>query len=174
MLCCAHREQRDRHLTEKLAKELPGILNWALAGCREWQDKGLSPPRAVTDATGAYQAECDVLASFLDDRCEKAEEGVVGATELFDHYKTYCGDNGETHTSQKDFGARLRERGIESRRSGGGGQTRYHGVKLRPEEPGDDLDRHEAPSEERDAKLDPGTEPTEPTEAPQKNLKERS
>ena len=40
-------EQRDKKLAEKLCKELPGILNWAIKGCLEWQEHGLVPPSAV-------------------------------------------------------------------------------------------------------------------------------
>lgn len=32
--------QRDRRLTAKLRKELPGILRWAVEGCRQWREQG--------------------------------------------------------------------------------------------------------------------------------------
>jgi len=34
-----------RTLAQKLLGELPGILNWALEGCLEWQEQGLQEPQ---------------------------------------------------------------------------------------------------------------------------------
>jgi putative DNA primase/helicase len=41
----------DLKLPEKLRKELPGILNWAIAGCLAWQKHGLHTPAKVDAAT---------------------------------------------------------------------------------------------------------------------------
>ncbi|SFD82027.1 phage/plasmid primase, P4 family, partial [Tritonibacter multivorans] len=38
-------EEQDRDLGRKLMAELPGILNWAVKGCMEWQKQGLNPPK---------------------------------------------------------------------------------------------------------------------------------
>ncbi|MGA9007292.1 MAG: hypothetical protein WB495_10500 [Xanthobacteraceae bacterium] len=38
---------------ERRAERL-GILAWMIAGCLEWQGRGLAPPAAVTRATAAY------------------------------------------------------------------------------------------------------------------------
>ena len=38
--------REDAQLTDKLKQELPGILNWAVEGCLQWQRQGLrSTPR---------------------------------------------------------------------------------------------------------------------------------
>ncbi len=37
-------EQRDKDLGSKLNEKLPGILNWAIRGCLDWQQQGLNPP----------------------------------------------------------------------------------------------------------------------------------
>ena len=47
--------KRDRHLQEKLGQELPGILNWALEGCMNWQREELKSPVAVKSATAEYR-----------------------------------------------------------------------------------------------------------------------
>ena len=39
--------ERDQDLAEKLKAEWPGILQWAIDGCLEWQRNGLKPPEAV-------------------------------------------------------------------------------------------------------------------------------
>ena len=60
---------QDPDLAMKLAAEADGILSWAIAGCLEWQDRGLDPPVAVTAATDDYRTEQDHVASFIDDEC---------------------------------------------------------------------------------------------------------
>ena len=38
--------ERDPRLPDKLLAELPGILNWALQGCRDWRAEGTATHRA--------------------------------------------------------------------------------------------------------------------------------
>ena len=71
--------REDRQLAEKLEQELPGILNWALDGCRKWQQEGLGSAPEVAAATQAYRDEMDVLADFIDEEVVEGgdEEGDV-------------------------------------------------------------------------------------------------
>src|SRR5262249_18164631 len=46
--------EKDPELPAKLREELPGILNWAIAGCVDWQRNGLRPAKVVLDATNDY------------------------------------------------------------------------------------------------------------------------
>ena len=52
----------DSRLSEKLRAEFPGILNWAVQGCLDWQRQGLSAPSAIRDA-----AE-DSIGRWLEER----------------------------------------------------------------------------------------------------------
>src|SRR5262249_20581804 len=61
--------ERDKDLAEKLKPEWPGILQWAIDGCLEWQRVGLAPPAVVREATEAYLAAEDALAQWLDECC---------------------------------------------------------------------------------------------------------
>lgn len=65
-------DQKDPALADKLLSELPGILNWALRGCDNWQRHGLTAPACVRQATEDYRREEDVIGQFLDD-CTKQE-----------------------------------------------------------------------------------------------------
>lgn len=49
-------DERDPGLADKLKAERPGILQWMIDGCLDWQERGLAPPEAVTKATDAYFA----------------------------------------------------------------------------------------------------------------------
>jgi putative DNA primase/helicase len=63
-------EERDRELSEKLKAEWPGILTWMIEGCRSWQDQGLDPPEAVTEATEAYLEAEDAMGAWIEECCE--------------------------------------------------------------------------------------------------------
>jgi putative DNA primase/helicase len=57
--------KQDKQLAEKLKAEWPGILQWAINGCLEWQQVGLAPPACVTIATEAYLEAEDSVTQWL-------------------------------------------------------------------------------------------------------------
>jgi putative DNA primase/helicase len=107
---------------------LPGILNWALEGCAAWQEEGLNPPRAITDATSAYREEMDIVAEFLAERCVENKLASARASDLYKAYTSWCETAHERVESQKSFGQRLTEKGFERYRNNG---LWYRGVGLR-------------------------------------------
>ncbi|HEX7273271.1 MAG TPA: phage/plasmid primase, P4 family, partial [Casimicrobiaceae bacterium] len=62
-------DRRDPELAAKLRRELPGILNWALAGCRAWIKRRLDPPPAVVNAVAEYREDMDILGQWIAERC---------------------------------------------------------------------------------------------------------
>src|SRR5262249_53818113 len=52
-------KERDKTLLDKLRKEFPGILAWAVRGCQAWQASGLAEPKEITAATAGYRSEMD-------------------------------------------------------------------------------------------------------------------
>jgi putative DNA primase/helicase len=105
-------DERDPDLFEKLTKELPGILNWAIEGCLLWQREGLNPPPAVMAATAEYREEQDTLAEFLSSECVFNEKAEVSAKDLYAAYVRWCEGAGEKPLEQRTFGVRLTERGL--------------------------------------------------------------
>jgi putative DNA primase/helicase len=140
-------EQRDRHLLSKLRAELPGILAWAVEGCRLWQRDGLGDPEAVAEATQQYRDESDTFGEFLTACCQVNPAGHVLAGALFTAYETWTRQSG-VETLRKDaFVKLMSERNMPSKtmRIGGRPQRVYHGLVLRPEwapqrPPGEDGD----------------------------------
>lgn len=112
--------ERDPHLTQKLRDELPGILNWALEGCLEWQLNGLGEPAKVRDATQTYRSEMDVLGEFFSETCEIKPSQWVTARALYMTYSQWCEEMGERPLSQRAFGLRLKERGFQQDRGANG------------------------------------------------------
>jgi P4 family phage/plasmid primase-like protien len=122
--------KQDKKLPEKLRRELPGILNWALRGCLLWQRKGLGMPDEVRQATADYRDEMDILGSFLADCCVIAEAERVLAKDLYQAYLKWAEQEGETAVKQTTFGIRLTERGIQRTRQAGTGKVEYRGIGL--------------------------------------------
>mgnify|MGYP001560364601 FL=1 len=111
--------ERDKHLTEKLKAELPGILAWAVKGCLEWQREGLKTPDEVRNATNEYQGAMDTIGAFLGECCILTPEVKAKARDLYGVYREWCETGGEYALSQRSFGLRLTERGLERVKSSG-------------------------------------------------------
>ena len=111
-------EEVDPELPDKLRRELPGILNWAVEGCRLWQSDGLREPEAVKVATTEYRTEMDTLNQFVEDRCEQGPGNKVGNSALHAAYKEWCVTTGEYQMTQTKFSRSLKERGFEQGKSG--------------------------------------------------------
>jgi putative DNA primase/helicase len=98
-------DRQDKELPAKLRGELPGILNWALAGCDQWQHQGLGEPDEVKSATSGYKAEMDIMGRFIDECCVVDDACQAGATDLYDAYKKWGGTESQTR-----FGDELAKR----------------------------------------------------------------
>ena len=112
--------EQDKHLTDKLRKEIPGILNWAIEGCLEWQKCGLSVPEGVSLATQDYREEMDVIGCFIKEQCIVNPMVKVGSHELFKEYKVWCEESREKSLTQNKFGRKMTERGFKTNRSDSG------------------------------------------------------
>jgi len=119
-------EQQDKDLLEKLRAELPGILNWCLVGCQQWQQHGLADPPEVKAATAGYRTEQDRMGEFLSDRCCIGADYRIKKGELYGTYKTWCEAQGERQINATAFGMALAERGITS----DSGRRWYIGIAL--------------------------------------------
>ena len=86
--------RQDKHLQEKLRAELPGILNWAIKGCLDWQKQGLAEPAVVTTAVAAYRAEMDVIQQWIDDRCSVAPAADWKSSEAYYSYSNWAQGSG--------------------------------------------------------------------------------
>jgi putative DNA primase/helicase len=129
----APEDAKDKELPAKLRAEAAGILAWLVQGCMEWQRIGLRPPAEVAAATEAYQSESDAIGSFLAERTVTGEGYKVTVDTMYNAYKTWCDDAGESRpVSKRRLGQILSERGIDKARgiaaNGGWG---WRGIALR-------------------------------------------
>jgi len=102
----------DKELPEKLKRELPGILRWAVIGCVHWQEQGLGEPDAVAIATSDYRAESDVLGEFLFEHVIFEAEARVARRALRTRYEEWCEESGHLPLGARKVAQRLRERGV--------------------------------------------------------------
>lgn len=65
--------REDKDLETNLLRELPGILNWALEGLKDYMAEGLHPPAYVSDATARYRTDSDTVQQWFDACCERGE-----------------------------------------------------------------------------------------------------
>lgn len=121
--------QRDKDLTNKLLKELPGILLWCIEGCLAWQKEGLIPPREVAIATEEYQSEMDTLSAFLDECCKLNSAFKIKSTDLYVRYQQWCEENGENPMKQRTLGLKMSDRGFKPVKSTGGSRM-WQGLAL--------------------------------------------
>lgn len=122
--------ERDKTLPERLRAEYPGILNWAIRGCLDWQAEGLGRPKTIQVANEEYRAEMDVLGSFIIDRCVTKPNCRVTVADLYEAYETWCQANKEISISKKEMTRRLAERGIAGSTEGHNKTRIYVGIGL--------------------------------------------
>lgn len=104
-------KRRDRSLSRKLARELPGILAWAVEGARYWYDSGLAEPPAIREAGASYREAQDSVGRFLREEMRDDDEGRTLMGELYVDYCRWCEDEGTKPISGKAFHGALDERG---------------------------------------------------------------
>ena len=128
-------EERDPGLPDKLKAEAPGILNWMIGGCLQWQQIGLAPPKVVTDATAAYLEAEDAMAAWIADCCQLDPNAWARTIDLFASWSAWAQKAGEYVGAQKKFVERLESRpGISAKRQRYGGsdnpQRGFLGLRL--------------------------------------------
>jgi putative DNA primase/helicase len=102
--------ERDPDLSAKLATESAGILQWMVKGRLAWQRQGLTPPKAVTDATTAYLEAEDTMAAWIDESCEIDPNHWEKHSDLFASWSAWATKSGEFVGSLKRFLERLENR----------------------------------------------------------------
>jgi putative DNA primase/helicase len=114
-----------------MREELAGVLNWALAGAREYLATGrLVVPKSLSRLTAQYRESCDVFGQWLDDCVIAGEAARLPSGEAYRAYKAFCADQGVTPPAQVAFSRTMGDRGFPPAK-GTGGARYFHGLKLR-------------------------------------------
>jgi putative DNA primase/helicase len=124
--------REDLGLTDKLATELPGILNWALKGLDRLQKRGyFVPPKSSAEAQRELEDLGSPVGAFLRDRCLIDPRRRVECNKLFLGWTTWCQDNhrdypGTTQMFARDLRAAVPGMTINQPRASGGSRLRYY------------------------------------------------
>ena len=102
-----------------LCAELPGILNWTIQGCLDYQKHGLVDPERVRDAIFDYREEEDVLADFIGERCIKNKDMEVSRAQLYQTYYEWCMNRKVKAFGQVRFARAIAVKGYTTRKSNG-------------------------------------------------------
>jgi putative DNA primase/helicase len=126
--------EADKTLVDRLKQEYPGILAWAVGGCREWlRRRDLRAPPVVVDATREYRREEDVVGRFLSENCVLGPQQQVPAGALYKAFQDWRRREGEREPfSQRQFGRNMMGRGFRRCKSN---RMVYLGVALAPGSP---------------------------------------
>ncbi|MBM3768766.1 MAG: hypothetical protein FJW32_25580, partial [Acidobacteria bacterium] len=124
--------REDRTLGDALISEAEGVIAWAVEGAMRWREEGLEPlPKAVRCATETFEAESDVLARFIAERCTLGEFYSAQARVLYRAYVAWAEATGERPMKETAFGLRMVTKKFEKSKTERGVQ--YNGLKVREE-----------------------------------------
>jgi putative DNA primase/helicase len=112
--------EQDRELPEKLKLEWPGILQWAISGCLDWQQNGLQPPPCVMSATEKYLEAEDAVLAWLEDCCAIRADLTASKADVRDSWSKWCQRNGQDIGGRNELTDKLHRHGFEEGRVHGG------------------------------------------------------
>lgn len=128
--------REDQTLFDKMIRELPGILNWALEGRDRLNERGyFVTPASSEQITREFEDLGSPEATFLKEKCEILPGAYVLQKELFDAWVMWCGENGREHPGTAQvFGRNVRAvyQWIQVKKVGGKGEQEraWDGIRL--------------------------------------------
>jgi putative DNA primase/helicase len=98
-------EDRDPHLGEKLKAELPGILNWSVAGLMQLrQQNSFTEPAISVAAAQEYRQDSCPARTFLQEEVQVRKGAWVQTQHLYQRYTKWATDRGLQVLPEPDFG----------------------------------------------------------------------
>ncbi|AGL20935.1 phage/plasmid primase, P4 family [Actinoplanes sp. N902-109] len=130
--------REDRALKPRLLQELPGVLNWALAGLDRLLTRGYFQDTAVgNEAVEMMREGASPYAAFKAEALEEGQGFEVTVDDLFTAWTFWCAQNGRDHPGQKPRLARDIKtvvpgvRTVQPRRPDGTRYRALQGIRLR-------------------------------------------
>ncbi len=126
----------DHGLTPALMQELPGILNWAIAGWRNMRARGyFMPPASSMEAIREIEDLSSPISAFIRERCVVEPGRTVSVDGLYHEWREWCEEQGRDHkgtkaTLGKDLRAAIPGIGTGQPRDGDNRAREYRGIGL--------------------------------------------
>lgn len=118
----------DKELVTRLKGELPGILNWALKGLKEWRRFGLGMVKAIELASDEYRNESDLLKQWMDECITLTTNEKTSVSDAYQSFRNWCEKRGYPKFSQNSFSRIMSEKGFTGKSNGK--RREYNGLKL--------------------------------------------
>ncbi|MDQ1039674.1 putative DNA primase/helicase [Streptomyces sp. V3I8] len=100
--------KEDTTLTDRLATEMPGILNWALDGIARLQQTGrITEPQSSREAVTTMQDTASPTSAFVRERCATGPTCSVPVDALWNVWREWSEDNGVRPGTKQMFGRNL-------------------------------------------------------------------
>ena len=104
-------DKRKENLAEMLVRaEGPGILSWMVEGAVRVSQQGFNEPESIKLATLEYRHEEDHISKFISERVVEVSSGTAVKSSVFNSYRDWCGENGETHVGLNTLSRQIRSR----------------------------------------------------------------
>lgn len=147
-----HRDFED--VVAEIAAEGSGILNWLIAGAKDFLNSGLVISEDVLKTTADHFAEMDPCQQFINAHvvADPGGPGVQGRA-MFNAYKAWCEVNGTSHMHETRFGLTMKKK---LKRDDTGRVRVYVDVKLH------DVPEVAQPGQQQAANAPPATHPPSP------------
>jgi putative DNA primase/helicase len=120
-------------MLDKLKAELPGILAWAVEGCRAWREQGLQAPEVVGLATRRYRDEHNHLPAFVEAYYELQPGSTVSASTVQEEYAGFCAQRDEVKLDYRTKVVRFLEDALKLTRAKTRQGVVWQGIRPRTE-----------------------------------------
>lgn len=108
---CISEEQADTELGEKLALELPGIMNLVLDSLPDLlKRKKFTKSDTIRQAVLELEVRNNAVLQFIEDRCEVNSTVLTKGSELYKYFCEYCRQNNYKELTNREFYRRLEEK----------------------------------------------------------------
>lgn len=136
----SHLGSEDRGLGDRILRELPGILNWAIRGWHALRERGsFTQPETGRELLDDLADLSSPVGQFIRERCITGPEFSIIAADLFAAWKEWCDANGREHPGTASSFSRLLRANAPSlkvrrpRFSDGQQRRVFDGVALKPD-----------------------------------------
>jgi len=103
-------QEKDPALVQTLLNELSGILTWAVNGLRTLRSQGrFDIPQSSSAALAQYRKDSDPVQQFVEEVLEVVKGKGMSPRDVYQHYQSWCKQNGFQAMNKVRFGKRLSE-----------------------------------------------------------------
>lgn len=107
----------DKLRPKKLLAELPGILNWAIAGLqRLLEQDGFTACSKCAAVTAQHRHDSNSVLTFIDRCCDSDAGMMTVSPPLYQIYRVFTEGAGRKPVAEPEFGARMKRAGYEKKR----------------------------------------------------------